>query len=113
MNTRRQARLALAVCAIALVGTWAYGQAASFTVSFNFATSAARGAALVDYAKAHGLDIYSDAEQTVVDNAKVMPAVNSFMRQQFKADVVTFRRTNAAKVAGAAQAASDDAALNP
>ena len=94
------------------------------TADFNlrFTDASQRIDALVDFCKAHELDIYSDTVSppgesiilgTIVDPNKLLPAAQSYFRRRFKADVMSYRVTAAAGQAARDATTANDATLNP
>jgi hypothetical protein len=71
-----------------------------------------KAANLLSFAKAHQLDVYTDATRTVVDATKVAPAVVAYYKADFKQTVQEFNAKAAADTAATAQRAVDSA-LNP
>lgn len=87
----------------------------TFQITFTFdgvdqtAANTKRDNALVDYAEANNLDIYTDATRTAIDPAKVVTAIRSFARANFKAQVIDWRAEKAATAARIATKESQSA----
>jgi hypothetical protein len=90
----------------------------SVNFSFTFSNATVRDSALLDYAKIHGLDIYSDSIinpvtgevltlGSSVQQSKVVPAIEKHLFNLAKSDIVNYRAGLAAKTAhGNAKAAA-------
>ena len=96
--------------------------AVSINLTFTFSNATVRDNALLDYSKVHLLDIYSDTIYnpdgsvlqlgTIVQQNKVIPAIEKHLFKLAKADVVNYRAGNAGKAAHAAAFASANTELS-
>lgn len=102
----------IAIVVALAISTWAY-QVVQATITFNFTDATQRAAVLLDYAKAKGLDVYTDSTRTTVDATKVLPAVQASIKQDFKDVVVGYRSKNAGDSAQQTSITSEKATINP
>lgn len=96
--------------------------AVTISLSQSFANATVRDAYLLDYSKIHMLDIYSDTVLdgqgnvvtlgTIVQQSKVLPAIEKHIFAQGKEDVINYRAGMAGKTATATAKAAAKAELN-